>query len=64
MSQLNALNQRQQVRFMLVGLYLQLHDLANQQRVYAQNETLAETQISLMQKRRRQGVSLKNDITR
>ena len=64
MSQLNALNQRQQVRFMLVGLYLQLHDLANQQRVYAQNGTLAETQISLMQKRRSQGVSLKNDITR
>lgn len=64
MSQLNALNQRQQVRFMLVGLYLQLHNLANQQRVYAQNEALAETQISLMQKRRSQGVSLKNDITR
>lgn len=64
MSQLTALNQRQRVRFMLVGLYLQLHNLANQQRVYAQNEALAETQISLMQKRRGQGVSLKNDITR
>lgn len=61
---LSADEQRQRVRFLLVGLYLQLHSLRHQETVYATNRELALRQIELMNHRREQGVSLRNDITR
>lgn len=64
MSRLDAEEERQRVRFALVSLYLQMHSFHNQQAVYAANMDLAEQQISLMTKRREQGVSLRNDVTR
>lgn len=64
MSRLAAESEKQKLRFLLIGLYLQLHTLRNAQSVYQTNATLAEDQIDLMQKRREQGVSLRNDITR
>lgn len=64
MAQLSADEERQRVRFLLTGLYFQLHNLANQQKVYATNRELAVRQIELMTHRREQGVSLRNDITR
>ena len=64
MSRLDVEEERQRVRFALVSLYLQMHAFHNQQSVYAANMALAEQQISLMSKRREQGVSLRNDVTR
>ncbi len=61
---LTAEEQRQQVRFGLVSMYLQLHCLHNQQEVYATNKALAAEQIQLMNKRHEQGVTLHNDVTR
>lgn len=54
----------QQVRFLLAGLFLQLHNLRNGQIVYATNARLARQMMEQMQKRKAQGVSLRNDITR
>lgn len=64
MQALTARGEMQKVRFLLTGLYLQLHSLRNAQSVYATNAALAAEQISVMRKRREQGVSLRNDITR
>ena len=63
MLRLSADEQRQRVRFLLVGLYLQLHSLRHQETVYAATVNLLR-QIRLMNHRREQGVSLRNDITR
>lgn len=64
MAHLNVKDETERVRFLLTGLYLQLHALRNQQQVYATNKALATQQIELMKHRRQQGVSLQNDITR
>lgn len=64
MAGLSVEGERQRVNFLLVGLYLQLHSLRNRQAVYRANATLAEAQIDVMRKRREQGVSLRNDVTR
>lgn len=55
---------RNNVRFMLVGYYLQLAMLENQKSVYDANISLTENVISQMQARHSEGVVLKNDITR
>lgn len=64
MQRLTAAGERLRVRFLLTGLYLQLHSLSNQQQVYERNRTLAEEQITLMKRRYSQGVALHSDITR
>lgn len=64
MQRLTADGERLRVRFLLTGLYLQLHSLSNQQQVYEHNRTLAEEQITLMKRRYSQGVALHSDITR
>jgi len=64
MSSLATEEGRQQVRFALVGLYLQLHSLKNQETVYSTNAALARDLIGQMKKRREQGVALRNDVTR
>ena len=64
MQRLSADNERQRVQFLLTGLYLQLHSLLNQQKVYERNRTLAEEQIALMKQRYSKGVALHSDITR
>ena len=64
LAQLNAEDGKQRVRFLLTGLYLQLHNLRNGQEVYAANAALARQLIEQMHKRREQGISLRNDITR
>jgi len=64
MAGLSAEGGRQQVRLALVGLYLQLHSLKNQENVYHTNAALAQKLIELMKKRREQGVALRSDVTR
>ena len=64
MAQANAADNRQRVRMLLVGYYLQLHNLKNQERVFDENIVLTETLIAHTQKRQAEGVVLKNDLTR
>lgn len=55
---------RQQQRLMVLGQYLDLEKLANRERVLQSNIDLTERLIADIQERHRQGVALKNDITR
>lgn len=64
MARTNAISNRQRVRMILVGYYLQLHNLRNQEKVFDENIHLTETLIEHTQKRQAEGVVLKNDITR
>ncbi len=64
MAQTNAQENRQRVRMLLTGHYLQLHNLKNQQRVFDENIALTETLIEQTRKRQSEGVVLKNDIIR
>ena len=54
----------QDVRFLLVGHYLNLYKLDNQIRVLEKNMKLTEEVINNMKARREQGTVLKSDITR
>lgn len=54
----------QEIRFMLVGNYLDLYKLDNQITVLNKNLELTEQVINNMKARRKQGTVLKNDITR
>ena len=64
MATASADENRQRVRFLLTGHYLQLHSLRNQEAVFDQNIALTETLIRQTQSRQQQGVALENDITR
>lgn len=64
MAQTNAQENRQRVRMLLTGHYLQLHNLKNQQCVFDENIALTETLIEQTRKRQSEGVVLKNDIIR
>lgn len=55
---------RQDVRFQLLGYYLDLYKLNNQAKVLEKNLELARQVIADMQARRGQGTVLRNDITR
>lgn len=55
---------RQEIRFMLVGYYLNLYKLLNQITVLKNNIALTEQIIANMKARRMQGTVLQNDITR
>ena len=54
----------QDIRFLLVGHYLNVYKLDNQIRVLQKNMELTEEVIANMKARREQGTVLKNDITR
>ena len=54
----------QEIRFLLVGHYLNLYKLDNQIRVLEKNLELTDEVIANMRARREQGTVLKNDITR
>lgn len=55
---------RQQQRFLVLGQYLDLEKLANRERVLQSNIDLTERLIADIGERHKQGVALKNDITR
>ena len=54
----------QEIRFLLVGHYLNLYKLDNQIKVLQNNMELTDEVIANMKARREQGTVLKNDITR
>ncbi len=55
---------RQQVRFMALGQYLDLFKTDNQIRVYERNIQLTRQLLADINARERQGMALRNDITR
>ena len=55
---------RQQVRFMALGQYLDLYKIDNQIKVYEKNIALTEQLIVNIKEKQKQGMALKNDITR
>ena len=64
LAQLDMQKNVQEIRFMLVGNYLDLYKLDNQMKVLEKNIGLTEQVITNMKARREQGTVLKNDITR
>lgn len=55
---------RQQQRLLALGQYLDLEKLANREQVLQSNISLTERLITNIDERHKQGVALKNDITR
>lgn len=64
MAELDVEKNRQKVRFLLTGYYLDLCKLDNQMEVVSQNIALAKKEIEQMKARRGEGTVLQNDITR
>lgn len=64
MTQLDSEKNRQEIRFLLVGYYLDLYKLSNQMQVLQKNIQLTDRVIGDMRSRHKQGTVLKNDITR
>ena len=55
---------RQQVRFIALGQYLDLFKIDNQMQVYEKNITLTNQLIADIKEKQKEGMALKNDITR
>ena len=64
MAELDVEKNRQEVRFLLTGYYLDLCKLDNQIEVVRQNIALTKKEIEQMKARREEGTVLQNDITR
>lgn len=64
MAELDWRKNRQEIRFMLAGYFLDLYKLDNQIRVLRKNLELTDEVIANMRARREQGTVLRNDITR
>ncbi|MBR2154486.1 MAG: TolC family protein [Bacteroidaceae bacterium] len=64
LAELDVEKNRQEVRFLLTGFYLDLCKLRNQLQVIEKNMELTEKVIEQMKACREQGTVLKNDITR
>lgn len=64
MAELDVEKNRQEVRFLLTGYYLDLCKLDNQMEVVRQNISLTHKEIEQMKARRKEGAVLQNDITR
>ncbi len=64
MAKLDVEKNRQEVRFLIAGLYLDLYKLNNQITVIDKNIALTNKLIDNMQSRYEQGTALRNDVTR
>lgn len=64
MAELDVEKNRQEVRFLLAGYYLDLCKLGNEIEVVRRNIALTQKEIEQMKARREQGTVLQNDITR
>lgn len=64
MADLDVQKNRQDIRFLILGYYLDLYKLRNQIRVLRHNIGLTDQVIAEMKARQAQGTVLKNDITR
>ncbi len=57
-------NNRQEIRFLLIGNYLELYKLHNQSAVYRKNIEQTERLLANIKAKQAEGIALKNDITR
>lgn len=64
LAELDWQKNRQEIRFLLTGYYLELYKLDNQTKVLKDNLYLTDRVIQNVRARREQGTALKNDITR
>lgn len=64
LSELSFLDNQQNLRFMLLGYYLDLFQLGNQEMVYEKNIEQTRLLVKDMEAAYRQGTALKSDITR
>lgn len=64
MAELDWQKNRQEIRFLLAGNYLDLYKLDNQMKVLRKNIDLTDQVIENMKAKREQGTVLRNDITR
>ena len=64
LAELDLLENVQEIRFLLVGHYLNIYKLDNQIKVLQKNMELTDEVIANMKARMEQGTVLKNDITR
>ncbi len=64
MAELDVERNRQEVRFVITGMYLDMYKLNNQIAVIDQNIALTQRLIANMQSRYEQGSALRNDVTR
>lgn len=64
MAELDWLKNRQEIRFMITGQYLDIYKSLNTLEVLGRNIALTEKVLQNMQNRFEQGTALKNDITR
>lgn len=63
-AELNVQDNSQNIRFLVLGYYLELYKLNNQAEVYRKNIGQAELLLRQIRARRAEGVALQNDITR
>ena len=64
MAELQTKGERQKVRFLLTGYYLDLYKSLNQLNVYEKNITQTQEVISVMKAKVAAGIALENDVTR
>lgn len=64
LAQLDKEKNKQDIRFLLVGNYLEMYKLRNQAEVYRKNIEQTEKLVADIRAKQSQGLALKNDITR
>lgn len=64
LAQLDKEKNRQEIRFLLVGNYLELYKLNNQSEVYQKNIEQTRKLLTDIRAKEKEGLALKNDITR
>ncbi len=64
LAQLDKEKNKQDIRFLLVGNYLEMYKLQNQKAVYLKNIEQTQKLLSDIRAKEQQGLALKNDITR
>lgn len=64
LAELDHLNEEQNIKILVLGYYLDLFKLHNQEQVYNQNIELAQRRLELTEKLYKQGMITKNDVIR
>lgn len=64
LAQLDKEKNKQEIRFLLTGNYLEMYKLQNQKEVYLKNIEQTQRLLSDIRAKEEQGLALKNDITR
>ncbi|WP_158655603.1 TolC family protein [Sphingobacterium sp. HMA12] len=64
LAELDHVNEEQNIKILVLGYYLDLFKLGNQEQVYCQNIELAQKRLELTEKLYKQGMITKNDVIR